>query len=549
MNIKASLIILFVSSIIFLFGTCVPDEFTKEYNTDVLLEPFLTAPVAYGSLSIEDVLENADSTGLIYMDSTNLMYVAFRENLDEIIAGEWIEVPDQQFVQIYYDYQVSVPAAALGPVGDTIRHYIRRYYPYEQIHNAKIDSVFVKSGFVRCRTRSTVHHKGILISYSDQIKKDGQSYYQETIISDASGNYSDDMRIPIDGYWIYLDNETNPDTSYLVLDFEYYLINSGQDIEAGEYVSITKDFEVVVFDAVYGLVGDWDTVLIQDEVFDFELFEGDFSGAVYFEDPRFKLFVESSLGVPIGINMFDISAYYASTDTRIDLEFVPGANPFIVKAPGMDEIGQTVSTTIQVDKNNSNINELTNSNISQFRFSAGALTNPPGSDTTENFVLDTSRVAVDFEIELPMNLRVEDFTLEDTVELSLSMDDDADFEINALEVTILTENWMPIDIHLQAFLVDSAYNILDSLLTGDNKHILRSGTVTDGLVTIPDEDSVTVTVVSGNFEQVKQTEYIILNATIESTDQGQTPVKIYSHYSIDFRVSIMLDAKLEITSD
>ena len=549
MNIKAGVIILFVSAIIFLFGTCVPDEFTKEYNTDVLLEPFLTAPVAYGSLSIEDVLENADSTGLIYKDSTNLMYVAFREELDEIIAGEWIEIPDQEFVHIYYDYPVSVPSAALGPVNDTMPHYETRHFPFELPNEARVDSVLIKSGFMRCHCRSTVHHEGILISYSDYIRKDGQPYYSETIISDASGNFTDETLIPVDGYWVYLDNEMSTDTSFLEIDFEYYLINSGADIESGEYVSVTKNFEDIVYDAVYGSVGDWDTALVQDEVFDFELFEGDFSGVIYFEDPRFKLFVESSVGVPIGINLFDISAYYASTDTRIDLEFVPGANPFIVKAPGMDEIGQTVSTTIQVDKNNSNINELTNSNISQFRFSAGALTNPPGSDTTENFVLDTSRVAVDFEIELPMDLRVEDFTLEDTVELSLSMEDDQDFDINALEVTILTENWMPVDIHLQAFLVDSAYNILDSLLTGDNKHILRSGTVTDGLITIPDEDSVTVAVVSGNFEEVKKTEYLILNATIESTDQGQTPVKIYSHYSIDFRVSIMLDAKLEITSD
>ena len=355
---------MFISAVFVFLGACVPDEFKKEYNTDILWEPSFTGPVAYGALSIEDILNNADSTGLIYKDSDNLMYVAFREKLEEIIAGDWIEIPDQQFVQIYYDYPVSVPDSLLGPVGDTMPHEANRLFPFELSNNARIDSVLIKSGNLRTRTRSTLHHEGILISKSDFIKKDGQPYYQETVISDASGNFTNEFLTPIDGYWIYMDNESSQDTSFLKIDFEYYLINSGQDITAGEYVSVTKNFEDVMYEAVYGSVGNFDTTLIEDEVFDFELFEGDFSGVIYFGDPRFKLFVESSMGVPIGINLFNVSAYYAATDTRKDLVFTPGTNPFVINFPKINEIGQTKSTTIQVDKDNSNIHELTNSNIS-----------------------------------------------------------------------------------------------------------------------------------------------------------------------------------------
>ena len=549
MKHKGRLLILFIAVVFLFLGACVPDEFKKEYNTDIVYEPSFKGPVAYGALSIEDILNNADSTGMIYKDTSGLIYVAFREHLDEIIVGDWIEIPDQQFVQIYYDYPVSVPDSLLGPVGDTMPHEANRLFPFEFPNNTRIDSVLIKSGNLRTRTRSTLLHEGVLISKSDFIKKDGQPYYQETIISDASGNFTDEFLTPIDGYWIQMDNESNPDTSFLKIDFEYYLINSGQNITAGEFVSVTKNFEDVVYEEVYGAVGDYDTTLIEDEIFDFELFAGDFSGIIYFENPRFRLYIDNSMGVPIGINLFDVSAYYASTNDTIDLVFTPGTTPFIVKAPRLNQIGQTVTTTIQVDSSISNLNELTNSNISQFMFSAGVLTNPPGSDTTGNFVLDTSRLAVDFEIELPMNLRIEDFLLEDTAEFSLKgiEIEQGDYEIKSLEVKILTTNWMPIDINLQVLMVDSAYNVLDSLFNEDNTHILPSGEVVNGIVTLPSEEEVTVAVVSDNFEAVKETEYLIINATIESTDEGQTPVKLYSHYSVDFKVSLKLDAKFEIS--
>ncbi len=549
MNHKGKLLILFISVVLLVLWACVPDEFTKDYNTDILYEPSFTGPVAYGALSIEDILANADSTGMIYTDSNDLIYIAFREHLDDITAADWIKIPDQQFIQIYYDYPYDVAAATLGNPGDTIPHMISKHYPFSFGDKGQVDSVYIKHGFLRNRTRSTLKHKGILTSYSENIKKDGQPYYKETIISDASGDFTNEDLIPLDGYWVYLDNETNPDTSYLVIDFVYYMINSGEDITAGEYVSMTKSFEEIEYEVVYGSVGDYDTTLIEDEVFDFELFAGDFSGIIYFENPRFRLIVDNSVGVPIGIDLYNVSAYYASTNTTIDLEFEPGSTPFIIKAPKLNELGKTITTTIQVDSTISNLNELTNSNISQFRFSASALTNPPGSDLTGNFVLDTSKLSVDYEIELPLNIRIEDFKLEDTVEFSLTgfNVEQMDFEINSLEIKILTTNWMPIDINLQVLMVDSAYNVLDSLFNADNTNILPSGNVVNGIVTLPSEEEVTVHVVSDNFEAVKETKYLIINATIESTDEGQTPVKLYSHYSIDFRVSLSLDAKIEST--
>ena len=549
MKIKVKLPVFFISILFLLLWACVPDEFTRDYNTDILWEPTYRGPVAWGSLTIEDILIAADTTGIVYTDTNDLIYVAFREHLDEIIAGEWIEIPDQEFVQVYYDYLFKVPADSLGEVGNDTIMPAKKTFPFTYNKNERIDSVLIKHGFLRCRTRSTLHHRGILTSYSEDIRKNGRPYRDTTIISDTTGNFMDEVLQPIDGYWIYLDNESSDDTSFIKIDFEYRLTNSGIDIEAGEYVSAIKYFEDIEFQEVYGSVGDYDTVLVDNEVFEFTLLEGDFDGVIYFENPRFKLIIENSTGVPLGIDLYDVSAYYASTDITRYLDFVPGSTPFIIKAPklSLGEVGQTKSTTIRIDSTISNINELTNSNISEFRFSARAFTNPPGSDRAGNFMLDTSRVSVDYEIELPMNIRVQDFILEDTVEFDLAGIDieQGDFEINSLEIKIKTTNWLPVDIKVQVYMVDSNYNPLDTLFDASNTHILPSRNVVNGIVDLPSEEEKTITVISDNFEAVKDTKYLLIEATMESTEEGQKPVKLYSYYSIDFNVSVKLEPRIE----
>jgi len=44
---------------------------------------------------------------------------------------------------------------------------------------------------------------------------------------------------------------------------------------------------------------------------------------------------------------------------------------------------------------------------------------------------------------------------------------------------------------------------------------------------------------------VKDTKYLLIEATMESTEEGQKPVKLYSYYSIDFNVSVKLEPRIE----
>jgi hypothetical protein len=534
------------------FISCDPDEFTKDYNFDVLWEPSYNGPVAHGNFTLKDILEQMLDTAELEQDieidedSTNLYYVAYSDHIKSIRADEWIDLPDQNFPNVYfYRPEVTIPSADLGNIGDTIYKQKIEKFDFVTEHNERIDSIFLTSGNLNTNTYSTLHHTGWLIIHSNQIKI-GDEFYRDSIaISDASGSFTDSKTIPLDGSTLRLDNQSDPDTTFLEIIFELYLIHSGADINAGEEVNVDMTFTDLLFKSAYGYFGDYDTLLIDNERFEFELFDYEFEGNVYFDDPRINLFVSNSFGLPLGVNLFGLTAYSQKTGTETDITFNPGVNPFLIKAPNLSQIGQSIITEISVNNTNSNINQVTNTTLSYIDYSARAITNPAGLLTQDNFVVDSSRASVDFEIVLPMDLRAEDFELEDTVDFDLSdiPEEGDELEIDTFKIRLATSNTMPVEIYMQVVFVDSAYNIIDSLFQDGAEDVIRSPEIDQsGKVTVSGVNEIYEDF-SDRVNKIRDTRHAFVRATFETAEQGQTMVKFYSYSALDFK----LGTKIKVT--
>jgi hypothetical protein len=545
---KTRHIYLFILLSAFIIPSCVPDEYTKDYNTDVLWTPTYNGPIAFGNFTMKDILdEMLDTAELetdieINEDSTNLYYIVYSDHIKSIRADEWIDIPDQNFPDVYfYRSSVDIPAAVLGNTGDTIYKIKIEKFDFVTQHNERIDSIFLAAGNLNTNTYSTLHHTGWLIIHSDQIKI-GDEFYRDSIsISDPSGSFSDSKVTPLDGSALRLDNQSDPDTTFLEIIFELYLIHSGNDISAGEEVNVDMTFTDLVFKSAYGSFGDYDTLLIDNERFEFELFEYKFGGNVYFGDPRINLLIDNSFGMPLGINLFDLTAYSQKTGIETDITFEPGVNPFLINAPDFSQEGQSVITEISINKANSNIDEVTNTTLSYIDYSARAITNPGGLVTQDNFVLDSSKASVDFEIVLPMDLRAEDFEVEDTVDFDLSEipDENDDVEIKSFLIRMETTNGMPVEINMQVVLVDTFYNVLDSLFTEETKNVLPSALVDEnGKVLTPSHNEISIDFPPDRLDLIRNTRFAMVRGTFETTEEGQKMVKFYSYYEIGFKLGV-----------
>ena len=550
---KTSLLPLFLLFFTVSFISCVPEEFNKDnYNFDMLWEPSYNGPVAFGNFTLKDILDSMlDSAELeqnieIGEDTTNLYYVAYSDHIKSIRADEWIDLPDQNFSDVYfYRPPVTIPASELGNTGDIIYRKKVEKFDFVTEHNERIDSIFLTSGNLVTNTISTLHHTGWLIIHSDQIKINNEFYRDSIVISDASGSFSDSKITPLDGSALRLDNQSDPDTTFLEIIYELYLIHSGSDINAGEEVNVDMLFTNLVFKSAFGYFGDYDTLLIDNERFEFDLFEYKFEGNVYFGDPRINLIVDNSFGLPIGVNLFGLTAFSQKTGIETDITFEPGANPFLVNAPDLSQIGQSVVTEISVNRTNSNIDDVTNTTLSYLDYSARAITNPSGLPTQDNFVIDSSRASVDFEVMLPMDLRAEDFELEDTVDFDLSgiPEENDTIRIDTFQIRMATTNSMPVEINMQVVFVDELYDVIDSLFSGGQENVIKQPEVNDnGDVTRAGENEIFVDFTDRVY-RMRDTRHAMVRLTFETAEQGQKMVKFYSYSELSFK----LGSKIKIS--
>ena len=82
--------------------SCVNDEWMADkYDFTVRWEPGYEGPVAWGDLSIEDMLAKFDTSGYLTEDSTHFLYFIF-DTSETVYAQDYFEIPDQDFIQVFF---------------------------------------------------------------------------------------------------------------------------------------------------------------------------------------------------------------------------------------------------------------------------------------------------------------------------------------------------------------------------------------------------------------------------------------------------------------
>ncbi len=534
-----------ILSLLIVFVSCMNDEWMADkYDFTVRWEPGFEGPLVFGNLSIEDMLTKFDTSGYLIEDSTNFLYFIF-DTSETVYADDYIDIPDQDFLQVFFQSEVDIPGSSLGNIGDTITFIEVKNFEWERTGDERLDSVHMKGGEIVIFVTSTIKHTGILTMYSDQIELNGEQYRQVIDISDPSGNFSTTVRIPLAGSSVHLDN-SNPDTTFLEMIFEFDLINSGADILASEIVSITKSFQNLDYQAVYGYVGVYDSLIIDKEVIEFSSMPEDFIGRIQLADPQIHLKVSNSFGVPFGIELLDLEARFKDASmTPISLD--PDVNPIIIDAPTINQVGESILSHTVIDSNNSNINEIASTDLTGLQFSINALGNPTGF--MNNFILDTSHLDVNIEVVIPMHLRAEGLELADTFDFEIGGDEGFSREnIKSFMFQLETENGLPLEVSIQVYFMDNNDDYLDSLFNEQNWNILPSGVVDDdGKVIMTTYNKVEVPLTESQIDNVFIAEKIMIKTLVETTDQGTRDIKFYSTNSLSFKLGAK--AEVSVTSD
>ncbi len=510
----------------------VPDE----WNPDVC------APLVHSKMTMKDILNDWDHNNLFVEDNTHFLYLVYWNQVFSRTAGEMLAIPDQN---VNTSFNFSVGGGTLS--GDVTAPPYTRTYSFTMPNGEQIDRAILNpmeagivGGYLSFSVNSANMNHDATINISIPSATLGGVPFSRNI--DYTVGSPLNVDIDLSGYEIIFNN-TLPNVNAIDITYTVTIHGNGSANNSPYSFNLNESFEILSFHALYGDFKQAGFSLPNDTV-NLRIFENNIYGIIDWENPFIHMYAYNSMGIPISLALTN---FRADSDVNPPYQVVLSGypNPWTINAPNITQIGQTVTTSYTLDKNNSNVRNAVNIAPQRFVVDINGLTNPAGGPSS-NFVIDTNRLIIDCQVELPLHGKAWDFRLADTLDFSFGEDAELDM-VEYMQFRINTENGFPVDGMMQLYFADENMVILDSLLIPAQQVINAApvGAAPDYRVTGSVHALVETTIEQPRLMNLEPTKKVIVVAKLATIYNGTQIVKIYSDYFLDVRLAARAKFKVE----
>lgn len=534
---------LLVMSILILgLHSCVKDYFDSDkFTNEVQWKPSLSTPVAWGNLSATGALEAYDSAGNFKVNEDGYLSVLFKKQVETDTVNKVLEIPTQGF-------NVQITEADFIPKGRNEVYTKNFAIPIELFNDdAEIDSIIMSSGAFNFSVNSGF---GQFIAWNLSIPgltKEGVPFQEDSYAPGGSTYFTEQLN----GYKFDL-TQTTANFNEIPVQLTITITNS-----PGSY-SGSLDFAFNLnepkYHSMFGYFGH-NTLIFRSDKVDIDLFDDGDAAEIEdysFEDPKFNVYYMNSYGIP---SNFYFDSVVAHSDFHTGLYDITGdlpmdsLNPYNVSYASMP--GEERQDSLQVDKDNSNIDDVVDWRPNWIRFIAHAHTNPGGESGHNNFITGESRFMADVQLELPLWGYIYNFSARDTSEFDFSEYYEDTEIIERLKIQLNIENGFPVVMEGQVYFLDEDYNILDSLIQVDDNRIIKAAEVdAEGRVLSLANKTTILEFTQDDVDDIKNTKHICFTGLASTTDASDEElVKIYDDYNIGFDISMEADLNVEVDLD
>ncbi|MFK7807728.1 MAG: hypothetical protein AB8F74_08025 [Saprospiraceae bacterium] len=476
-----------------------------EYNGE------LAVPLVYGSISLQDVLDD--------------------NNVEDEISSLVI-VPDGTMKMTYENNQISF---SLGDQYDTLPDFPLVIaenaveYEIELFEEMTVEEMRLSSGSVRFELQASQQENVEVLITIPNLKKDGAVFnVTETIPYDGSAP-SQAVIDPIDltGYSLLLtDNK---------LQMYYQAVTaSGDNVMIFPIIGMAENWEYEY------LEGNWvtDTIPITRDTLNIDLFDNWVDGDITFADPRFSLSIENSFGFPTSVSIGELRVLSADGGSIV-LESDDLQDGISLNYPTLMEEGIMKQTDFSLNNTNSNIDDILNARPKQIIYDLSTIVNPSSDENTTGFMNKDSKLNFAIKTELPIYGTASGFQIEE--EMDMDMEDLENVE--SAEFKVIINNGMPIEADLQLYFLDDQDNKIDSLYA-DFEPIVKSAKVdNDGLVTTATESISFVNFDAARVARIKDSNKMLVGARFSTANEGNTAVQILSTHEMGVKIGMKVKLK------
>lgn len=435
----------------FIFSSCIKEEINLDNISDsVNWNLNYDAPLAYGSLSLKDIINAVDDQGYIKEDNDGLLYLVYRNNAFSQSAGNLLPIPSQKFSQSFTGADIDFPSW-LGQ--DSVKFSRNTYFDFVVSRSdAEIDSMFFKMGLMSLNTSVSYPYPCRITLTFPTLVRNGKPYSYTVNKTDNSTNYSTKNNIPIilSGYKLSFENVGGV-SNKIPATYDIVVKNSQGSISSSDSITMDANIQLATFSSIFGYLGQINDLLDEkDQKITLDFFDNSTSNYdIEFEEAELTVYIHNSFGVPVQLQLGNTRTYSEKTSTYFPITFDPSV--INMKYPYASQVGSTIHDTITIQ---SNIASAIPTSPHYFYYDALVIANPSGKTGDPNFFTDTSELSIDLGLTLPLKFKAGNLEVTDT----MSFDPGAtisDFSVIKRIVLFNTfTNSIPFDLKVQVFLAN-----------------------------------------------------------------------------------------------
>jgi len=529
---------LLIAALVFLFTGCYKKDFDKLKLATAT--PEYLYPLIDAELSLKDIVDPSKKKLNITEDASGFYTFIYYEDIFDQYITDLLKIEDVSISQSVALTNAEITAL---PVSKTVTHTFSNAYTLTTSNGEQLKHITIKSGTLPFNISSSFRHNVELTVTFPYVKKNNIPLTQTITISyKGSSPVVSNNEIDLSGYTIdFSENGTTVNTVSYNASMKVTFI-AGNTINNGQRITLTTGVKNIAYSYVDGYIGKYNLTIPYDSV-SIDIFSSAYAGNVYFTDPKVRAIINNSIGAESTVKIdklissSNISGTTTITGTKINTN-IP------ILYPGQAELGQSKSTTIQLDKTNSNVQTVFNPAPDKIYYQMSGVLNPSG--VTTNYITDQSKISVRGEVEIPMEGRVSSFVLLDTITgLTYPSIDSTNDKITIVSAgfNVNLVNGFPLDANLQIYFLDDNGDVADSLFT--HPHMIPAASI-DANGKVISSNSVTIRefLDEARYKRVTSSKKAVIYAFFRTANNGSDPIKIYSSYKIKSNISIDVKANV-----
>lgn len=505
---------------------CISCIDTSEYEFDgVALNPSLALPLVNGNLTIGDMLNDEDSVHFKKYED-GLLYVTYQDQFVSQDVRDLFNIPD-----INVNKSFVMPGLVVPPHSEDIRSDSLTSPVDFNMTPEKLNELLLESGNIEFTT--TLNPAASNLDYEVIVAIPAfKSSANQGLSKAVKGTGSIDLA---DYKLTLTDNKFD-----LKLILVFKKTTQSTVISPATSVNIRLSFGDFRFTYLKGFLGDQATSLDAQSLdlgaFDGGLFE---DADVSLAQPKVSFTMSNGNGIPGHVSFTKLEARKPGA-APLPVILSTG-NPVTLGYPTV--MGETKETTVSV----TNVKELLEYAPKEIFYQADARINP-GLTSGNNFMLDSSRLRVRLNIEVPLWGSASGIVLKDTLDLDLENTETSEITSASLKLKLI--NQFPLDGDVQFFLTDENYNVIGTLLGSDQTHIIKGSTVdSDGELQAAGAYLETIDIDKAGIDNIFNAKHIIISATLQTSRNASgaaTDVKFMADYFLSIEAGVLARLKLRV---